>query len=496
MVPGYDLSGVTQENAYIGSNWGYANPTDQLQKFTNGWVDDVAVFDGALTSTQIGLLASGEGTPLNLPAPALALKVDRDTGGITLSNTSGEDIAIYGYKITSKFGALDQAGWTTVKGHYDVAGDHSIDDDDNWTILTGNGIHTDLSEVEFDGGNGGTLHDAQPISLGASAWIQCTVEDLKCQLLLADGTVQDLDVIYTGNDGSQFCARTSILTATSTSRTGLTTSAAWRPTSPVCLRPKPTKWAISTSTASTAAWTSSSSRPTLMPPTAPAFDAMLAGMQVPEPSSMLMLGLAGMALLGSGTRRRTLPRIWMNSTNFLQKWAVVTAMALVVTGSVRTANAVGLLGYWSLDDNLLDQSPFGNNGTLVNNAGDNSGSTTGGPEFDSDVPAAIGSGKSIGFDGLDDAVNLGNNHGTQTMGISGATTSPPMTGRSPVGSRPTLMAPGSSLPTARTARQPQRPQSSRRNSHQSLARGYQFNLRSPHRGRGRRRRNAARSRRR
>ena len=171
----------------------------------------------------------------------------------------------------------------------------------------------------------------------------------------------------------------------------------------------------------TAAWTSSSSRPTLMPPTAAgAFDAMLAGMQVPEPSSMLMLGLAGMALLGSGTRRRTLPRIWMNSTNFLQKWAVVTAMALVVTGLVRTANAVGLLGYWSLDDNLLDQSPFGNNGTLVNNTGDNSGSTTGGPEFDSDVPAAIGSGKSMRFDGLDDAVNLGNNHGTQTMGISGA----------------------------------------------------------------------------
>ena len=54
------------------------------------------------------------------------------------------------------------------QGHYDVAGDHSIDDDDNWTILTGNGVHTDLSEVEFDGGNGEALQDAQPISLGAS----------------------------------------------------------------------------------------------------------------------------------------------------------------------------------------------------------------------------------------------------------------------------------------------------------------------------------------
>ena len=50
MEPGYDLSGVTQENAYIGSNWGYANPTDALQKFTDGKVDDVAVFDQALSA--------------------------------------------------------------------------------------------------------------------------------------------------------------------------------------------------------------------------------------------------------------------------------------------------------------------------------------------------------------------------------------------------------------------------------------------------------------
>ena len=73
METGYDLSGVTQENAYIGSNWGYANPTDNLQKFTNGKVDDVAFFDNALTETQIMKLASGEFTPLTVPEPGSLL---------------------------------------------------------------------------------------------------------------------------------------------------------------------------------------------------------------------------------------------------------------------------------------------------------------------------------------------------------------------------------------------------------------------------------------
>ena len=58
VVPGYDLSGVTQENAYIGST-GAMRPHRPL-RIHHGWVDDVAVFDGALTSTQIGLLASGK----------------------------------------------------------------------------------------------------------------------------------------------------------------------------------------------------------------------------------------------------------------------------------------------------------------------------------------------------------------------------------------------------------------------------------------------------
>ncbi|MCH8043165.1 MAG: lamin tail domain-containing protein, partial [Planctomycetes bacterium] len=70
--------------------------------------------------------------------------------------------------------------------------------------------------------------------------------------------------------------------------------------------------------------------------------------------------------------------------------------------------SVGLIGYWNFDDNLIDQSDNNNNGTL-----------RGGASYSSDVPATLGGGKSIRFDGAGDVVEV--NDVTVLDGVAAAT---------------------------------------------------------------------------
>ena len=72
--------------------------------------------------------------------------------------------------------------------------------------------------------------------------------------------------------------------------------------------------------------------------------------------------------------------------------AVLTTALIITTTNVHA----DLVGYWTFDDTLDDSSGQGNTGTLV-----------GEPLFDDDVPALLGDGRSMVFDG-DDAVDLGN----------------------------------------------------------------------------------------
>jgi hypothetical protein len=81
---GYDLTGLTQWPALVGAN--YRN-SGVVQNFLPGRVDDVAVFDGALSPQQISQLASGMRTPANVESPGPALSVIASTG---FEGVSGE----------------------------------------------------------------------------------------------------------------------------------------------------------------------------------------------------------------------------------------------------------------------------------------------------------------------------------------------------------------------------------------------------------------------
>ncbi len=104
---------------------------------------------------------------------------------------------------------------------------------------------------------------------------------------------------------------------------------------------------------------------------------------------------------------------------------IATGVALMVClglGGPLGARAA-LVGYWNFNDNTADQSGNGLNGTVV-----------GSPTYDTSVPTAIGSGKSIHFDGTNDWVNLGDppslDFGTEGFTFGGwiKTTQPLITG--------------------------------------------------------------------
>lgn len=122
-------------------------------------------------------------------------------GSLTLRNNASP-VTIAGYSILSNTGALYPGQWTSIADTYDVSGDGSVDNNDEWVKLTANASRSDLGEFEPDG-DGAVIGAGQSISLG-DVWIQNPTEDIVVDLLLADGSVLTLPIQYTGNGDNAF----------------------------------------------------------------------------------------------------------------------------------------------------------------------------------------------------------------------------------------------------------------------------------------------------
>jgi hypothetical protein len=136
------------------------------------------------------------------PSLTASLLINRQTGAISLSNTSASNLNIAGYTLTSTNGAFDQASWSSIANTYDQPlspspGNGSVDPDDPWTILSASSSKTDLSEEELSGGNGGMLSTSTPISLG-NVWRRTPFQDVQAQVLLGDGSTITAAVQYSG----------------------------------------------------------------------------------------------------------------------------------------------------------------------------------------------------------------------------------------------------------------------------------------------------------
>ena len=149
--------------------------------------------DGAITidNVQLDVLTS-------LPA----LTVDRDTGAMTLSNSMSA-AQIVEYSIISENGTVDPNNWKSVSGNYDADNGGSFDPDDNWDITTSTAF--ELSESQAGPtGDGGSLGGSPLVLSSGGGWVQSPDELLRMELVLFGGELMSVPVTFVGNGGTPF----------------------------------------------------------------------------------------------------------------------------------------------------------------------------------------------------------------------------------------------------------------------------------------------------
>ena len=157
-------TGVAMNEIYLGMNRGQ-------NKLFDGFLDDVRVYDTAAVSELLSLTGS------LIPR----LVVDRDTGAASIViPASGSAVDITSYTITSANRVLDPTEWQPISG--------------------GSGTADSLSESFA----ATTVLPGTPIALG-DIWQKGPFEDLYATALLSDGTTTlPLPVAYEGNGGNAF----------------------------------------------------------------------------------------------------------------------------------------------------------------------------------------------------------------------------------------------------------------------------------------------------
>ena len=134
---------------------------------------------------------------VDAPAPIIpVLKIDRNTGNISLANDTISDFNFIQYSIGSNAGALNTANWTTITGNTDSNGDGTTDADDAWIKLASDGQPNELAEGTL---GTSTLAAGQSIDLG-NAWAQSPTEDLTVTFQLEDGSFQEVAVNFAGDE--------------------------------------------------------------------------------------------------------------------------------------------------------------------------------------------------------------------------------------------------------------------------------------------------------
>lgn len=140
-----------------------------------------------------------------VPSLQVVVTVDRNTGAMQFGNQMGTPIEIRGYSIASAAGSLNSSQLTPIAGRLDAPpeGDGSIDPVNDWQVTSAPNSQFLFSEASAGGAT--SLGVGQSFQLSAAdGWIPSIYEDLDLRLLLADGSLVDATVFYTGNTGQSF----------------------------------------------------------------------------------------------------------------------------------------------------------------------------------------------------------------------------------------------------------------------------------------------------
>ncbi|QDU88548.1 hypothetical protein Pla175_19260 [Pirellulimonas nuda] len=169
--------------------------SEHLTKFT---------VQGAAAVLGLNLQVVGDGNAGSLvtllipTAATVQLLVDRDTGNLSLSNTTGQAVEFFQYDIFSSAGGVSEALWNPISGRLDSpvnGGNGTVDPDDVWLRFTPSSSRTDLAEGTL---GAAVLASGQSIELGA-AWIASPFEDLVATMSLTNGADVPIEVIYSGS---------------------------------------------------------------------------------------------------------------------------------------------------------------------------------------------------------------------------------------------------------------------------------------------------------
>lgn len=137
---------------------------------------------------------------VNVPANALEVTIDRATGAVTLANSTGAAINFTSLTLSSITGSIYRSGLTPITGHYDSAGNGSVDNNNTWQVTSTPGSTILFREAST--GDQGTLANGASIVYSPSGgWIQSPVEDWAANVQLVGGTTLNAVVRYVGNGG-------------------------------------------------------------------------------------------------------------------------------------------------------------------------------------------------------------------------------------------------------------------------------------------------------
>jgi hypothetical protein len=137
-----------------------------------------------------------------VPAAAINVVINRDTGAITLTNNTSAPVNLTELTISSPFGSIDPTALTPITGNYDSAGNGSVDNNNAWQITSSAGNNSIFTEVT--NGDAGTLGVGQQIVLSPSGgWLKSPTQDLGVSLKV-NGSPLNAAISYAGNDGQAF----------------------------------------------------------------------------------------------------------------------------------------------------------------------------------------------------------------------------------------------------------------------------------------------------
>jgi hypothetical protein len=127
-----------------------------------------------------GFTGSFDNVVIEAPSPPPVLvTIDRDTGSMTLESISGENFDINSLNFSSSSGSFNSDNWKSIAGNYDMAGDGSVDPNDDWTVTSQTA--TELSENTA--GDGATITPGQTIDLGTNdVWLKSPFQDVRVEL--------------------------------------------------------------------------------------------------------------------------------------------------------------------------------------------------------------------------------------------------------------------------------------------------------------------------